>query len=98
MIMLRDALNVGGVSMIKTIVNIEGMNCNMCEEHMNQAIKQAFGVKKVASSHQKNKTIILSIDPIDRDQLEAVVTEAGFVFCGVSSEAQKKTLFSFRKH
>ena len=63
--------------MIKTIVNVEGMNCNMCEEHMNKAIKQAFGVKKVASSHQKKKTIILSIEPIDREKLEAVVTEAG---------------------
>ena len=84
--------------MIKTIVNVEGMNCNMCEEHMNKAIKQAFGVKKVASSHQKNKTIILSIEPLDRAKLEAVVTEAGYVFQGVSSEAQKKTLFSFRKN
>ena len=84
--------------MIKTIVNIEGMNCNMCEEHMNKAIKQAFGVKKVASSHQKNKTIILSIEPLDQAKLEAVVTEAGYVFRGVSSEVQKKTLFSFRKN
>ena len=64
---------------------------------MNKAIKQAFGVKKVASSHQKNKTIILSIEPIDRAKLEAVVAEAGYVFKGVSSEVQKKTLFSFKK-
>ena len=83
--------------MIKTIVNIDGMNCNMCEEHVNLAIKQAFGVKKVASSHQKNKTIIISIEPLDHAKLEAVVTEAGYSFCGVSSETMKKTPFLFKR-
>ena len=83
--------------MIETIVNIEGMNCSMCEEHMNKAIKQAFGVKKVASSHQKNKTIILSINPIDVAKLESVVKEAGYTFCGIHSETKKKTLFYFGK-
>ena len=83
--------------MIKTIVNVEGMNCNMCEEQMNAAIKRAFGVKKVASSHQKNKTIIVSIEPLNKEKLEATVTEAGFVFRGVSSETMKKTPFLFKR-
>ncbi len=83
--------------MIKTIVDIDGMNCNMCEEQMNAAIKSAFGVKKVASSHQKNKTIIISIEPIDRAKLESVVAEAGFTFRGVCSETMKKTPFFFKR-
>ena len=37
--------------MIKTTLTIDGMMCGMCESHMNDAIRGAFDVKKVTSSH-----------------------------------------------
>ena len=38
------------VGMIKLIVGIEGMACGMCEAHINEAVRNAFQVKKVTSS------------------------------------------------
>ena len=42
--------------MTKTILSIEGMQCGMCEAHVNDAIRNNFAVKKVTSSHAKNCT------------------------------------------
>ncbi|EKC59112.1 Copper chaperone, partial [human gut metagenome] len=39
--------------MVKTTLKIDGMMCGMCESHVNDAIRNAFPVKKVTSSHSK---------------------------------------------
>ena len=46
--------------MKKTILTIDGMMCGMCESHVNDAIRANFNVKKVRSSHAKNRCEILS--------------------------------------
>lgn len=51
--------------MKKTVLNIDGMMCGMCESHVNDAIRAAFDVKKVTSSHSKGRTEILSENGID---------------------------------
>ena len=56
--------------MVKTVAAIEGMMCGMCEAHMNDAIRGAFKVKKVESSHSKNQTVIISENPIDEQKLK----------------------------
>ena len=38
--------------MVKVTVNVEGMMCGHCEAHVNEAIKKAFGVEDVVSSHE----------------------------------------------
>ena len=35
--------------MIKYTVTVEGMQCGMCEAHVNDAVRKAFPVKKVNS-------------------------------------------------
>ena len=42
--------------MTKTVLKIDGMMCGMCESHVNDAIRTAFAVKKVSSSHAKGET------------------------------------------
>ena len=39
--------------MVKITVGIDGMACGMCEAHINEAVRNAFQVKKVASSHAR---------------------------------------------
>lgn len=46
--------------MVKITVGIEGMACGMCETHINEAVRNAFRVKKVTSSHTKKQTVILA--------------------------------------
>ncbi len=41
--------------MIKLTVGVEDMACGMCESHVNDAVRNTFSVKKVTSSHTKNR-------------------------------------------
>lgn len=84
--------------MVKIVANIEGMMCGMCEAHMNDAIRGAFKVKKVESSHEKNKTVILCENAIDEAKLSEVVSKAGYTLKGVTCEPYEKKGFRlFRK-
>ena len=51
--------------MVRYIVEVEGMQCGMCEAHVNDAVRNAFQVKKVSSSHTKKQTVILANDTMD---------------------------------
>lgn len=84
-----------GVFMVKITVGIEGMACGMCEAHINEAVRKAFQVKKVTSSHTKKQTVILAEKDIPEQELKNVVADAGYDVVSVSSEPyEKKGLFS----
>ena len=55
--------------MFRTIVDIDGMMCGMCESHVNDAVRNNFKVKKVSSSHGKGRTVIESEAPLDEGDL-----------------------------
>ena len=84
--------------MIKTTVEVDGMMCGMCESHVNDAIRKAFKVKKVNSSHTKSRTVIESEEALNEDALRKAITETGYEVKGITSEAfEKKGLFGRRK-
>lgn len=81
--------------MVKIMVGIEGMTCGMCEAHINEAVRNAFQVKKVTSSHIKKQTVIIAEKDIPEQELKNVVAKAGYDVVSVSSEPyEKKGLFS----
>lgn len=80
--------------MVKITVGIEGMACGMCEAHINEAVRNAFQVKKVTSSHTKKQTVILAETDIPEQELKSVVAKAGYDVVSVSNEPyEKKGLF-----
>ncbi len=84
--------------MTKTTLKIDGMMCGMCESHMNDAIRNAFQVQKVTSSHSKGETVIVSEEPIDSEKVKEVVQATGYTLQGMESEPYTKGgLFSFLK-
>ena len=84
--------------MVKTILEIDGMACGMCEAHVNDAVRKAFAVKKVTSSHTKGRTEILSEQPLEENGLKAAIEAAGYQVTAVRSEPYEKKGFSlFRK-
>lgn len=85
--------------MVKITLDIEGMACGMCEAHINEAVRNAFQVKKVTSSHTKKQTVILVEKDIPEHELKDVVAKAGYDVVSVSSEPyEKKGLFgTFRR-
>ena len=76
--------------MVKITVGIDGMACGMCEAHINEAVRNAFQVKKVTSSHTKKQTVILAEKDIPEQELKNVVAKAGYDVVSVSSEFYEK--------
>lgn len=80
--------------MIKITVGVEGMACSMCEAHVNDAVRSAFPVRKVTSSHTKKQTVILTEQDISADELKSVIGKNGYDVVSVNSEPyEKKGLF-----
>ena len=79
--------------MIKTILKIYGMMCGMCESHMNDAIRKAFSVKKVTSSHSKGETIVTSEEPLDEEKVKEAVAALGYTLQGIETETATKKHF-----
>jgi copper chaperone CopZ len=81
--------------MYKITVKIDGMMCGMCESHVNDAIRKAFSVKKVTSSHTKGQAIILTEEAITETQLRSAIDQTGYQVKSVAMEPyEKKGLFS----
>lgn len=81
--------------MVKLTVGIEGMACGMCEAHINEAVRNAFHVKKVTSLHKKKQMVILVEKDSPEQELKNVVAKAGYDAASVSSEPyEKEGLFS----
>lgn len=80
--------------MLKITVKVDGMMCGMCESHVNDAVRKAFPVKKVTSSHSKGQTIILTENDIEEAALCSAVNATGYEVKAVSKEPyEKKGLF-----
>ena len=81
--------------MVKIIVGIDGMACGMCEAHINEAVRNAFPVKKVTSSHTRKETVILAEREIPEPALRKVIAEAGYDVMSVNwAPYEKKGLFA----
>ena len=82
--------------MLKITVGVDGMMCGMCESHINDAIRKAFAVKKVTSSHSKGQTVILTEQDIDEAEVRKAIDATGYTVTSFAKEPyEKKGLFSF---
>lgn len=79
--------------MTKITASIDGMMCGMCETHINDAIRRAFPVKKVSSSHSKGETVILTEQDIPDAQLKKVIDDTGYTLGNVVREPYEKKGF-----
>lgn len=79
--------------MNKITAKIDGMMCGMCESHINDAIRQAFPVKKVSSSMRKKETVILTDAEIDEAKLRSVIDQNGYQLISIHSEPYVKKRF-----
>ena len=81
--------------MVKTVLIIEGMSCGMCEAHVNDAVRNAFKVKKVSSRNEKNRTEIISEQPLDEAKLKKVIADTGYELKSISVEPYQRKRFLF---
>ena len=82
--------------MPKISIKIDGLMGGLGESHVNDAVRRAFPVKKVTSSHAKGQTVILTEQPIDADALRSVIDGTGYTVLSVEQAPyEKKGMFSF---
>ena len=80
--------------MKKITLKIDGMMCGMCESHVNDAIRKAFSVKKVSSSHKKGETVILMETAPSEEEFHRIIDATGYQLLDIKSEPyEKKGLF-----
>lgn len=79
--------------MIETTVKVEGMACGMCEAHINDAIRKAFKVKKVKSSHKKGEAKIVSESSLDHATVKTAIENTGYIVRNVSECEKKASIF-----
>ena len=81
--------------MYKTTLTINGMACSMCENHINETVRKAVpGVRKVTSSHKKNRTEILSDEIPDEVTLRAALAATGYDMTAYHTESYARKGFS----
>ncbi|MDO5548953.1 MAG: cation transporter [Eubacteriales bacterium] len=82
--------------MVKITANVEGMMCQHCEAHVNEAVRKAFpSVKDVTSSHSKNTTEIISEQELDEAAVSETIRATGYQVTGVKTEPYKKRFSLF---
>ena len=59
-------------------VTVEGMMCENCEKHVNDAVKKAFRPKSVVSSHENGTTVIISKKELSQEEIKEVIENTGF--------------------
>ena len=77
--------------MIKTVIEVEGMYCGMCESHINDIIRNNFpNVDKVTSSRKKGETTFISEEEVDQEKLKGAIQSLGYQVNGIHTEPYEK--------
>lgn len=79
--------------MTKITMKIDGMMCGMCEAHVNEAIRGAFRVRKVTTSHTKGECTVISENDISDEELKDAVGKTGYTVLQISREPYEKKGF-----
>lgn len=77
--------------MIKIQLTVQGMACPKCESRVNDAIRNAFSVREVTSSHRKGTTEVICENHVDASAVKAAVEAAGYTV--TAAAVKKKGLF-----
>lgn len=81
--------------MVQITARVDGMMCENCEAHVNSAIKKAFKIKAVASSHSKGETVIIAKENPGEDRVKEVIESTGYKVISLeTAPCEKKGLFT----
>lgn len=77
--------------MYKTIADIDGMSCGMCEAHVQDAIRKSLPVHKAKANVGTHSLEIIADQAYDQAALKKVLDPTGYRVLAVSSEPYEKT-------
>ena len=68
--------------MIKTL-NVEGMMCQHCVKHVNDALQKVDGVRSVSVSLEEKTARVECSETVSDEALKAAVVDAGYEVSGI---------------
>ncbi len=81
--------------MTEYIFTVKGMACEMCENHINDAVRQIAETKSVKSSRKKEETVVIA-ENLDTEKVCKAIRNLGYDVNGVLERPyQKRSLFGF---
>lgn len=83
--------------MVKIIMEVEGMHCQMCENRVNNAVKAIVAPQSITSSAKDNRTEFVAAEAPDEAAVRAAVEDMGFTVKGYSAEPYKKGFSLFKR-
>ena len=82
--------------MIRTVAEVDGMFCSMCESRVSESIMKNLPVRKVRVSRKKKEAVILSDRPLDEEDVRKCIEDMGYDAGKITSEEyERKGLFGF---
>ena len=82
--------------MWKYTVQVDGMMCGMCENHVSDAVRKALPVKKITTSRSKKAAMLISERELDEEALRSAISATGYDVGEIRKEPWiKKGLFGW---
>lgn len=67
--------------MIKTIIGVGGMSCQMCEAHINESVRSVVpDAKTIRANRKTSQVVIVSEGVIDKAALQQAIVSQGYDF------------------
>ena len=67
--------------MIKTIIGVGGMSCQMCEAHINESVRSVVpDAKTIRANRKARQVVIVSEGVIDKAALQQAIVSQGYDF------------------
>ena len=67
--------------MIKTIIGVGGMSCQMCEAHINESVRSVVpDAKTIRANRKTRQVVIVSEGVIDKAALQQAIVSQGYDF------------------
>ena len=67
--------------MIKTIIGVSGMSCQMCEAHINESVRSVVpDAKTIRANRKTRQVVIVSEGVIDKAALQQAIVSQGYDF------------------
>lgn len=73
--------------MKRYIAHIDGMECGMCEAHINDLLRKKFNAAKIKTSHLRNESTFVSEEDIPRFELQFELGKLGYKLKDLREEA-----------
>ncbi len=64
--------------MWKYTVQVDGMMCGMCENHVSDAVRKALPIKKITASRSKKAAMVISERELDEEALRSIISATGY--------------------